>query len=152
MGNMAKPAPENDPTEDNLEVGHRQHHAAGVPAVLKAMKMSQEQMGVRRTALTLLRVNQPTGFDCPGCAWPDPKNTHTAEFCENGAKAVAEEATLRRVDPSFFAEHPGRGLRTDCRGAARTALPGRSGVLHLRPYVERGGLPLPADGPALRHQ
>jgi len=73
--------------------------------VLKAMKMSQEQMGVRRTALTLLRVNQPTGFDCPGCAWPDPGHTHTAEFCENGAKAVAEEATLRRVDRAFFADH-----------------------------------------------
>ncbi len=69
------------------------------------MKMSQEQMGVRRTALTLLRVNQPTGFDCPGCAWPDPGHTHTAEFCENGAKAVAEEATLRRVDREFFARH-----------------------------------------------
>lgn len=69
------------------------------------MKMSQEQMGVRRTALTLLRVNQPTGFDCPGCAWPDPGHTHTAEFCENGAKAVAEEATLRRVDRAFFADH-----------------------------------------------
>jgi hypothetical protein len=89
MGNMARSAPENDPTEDNLQVGHRHHRAAGVPAVLKAMKMSQEQMGVRRTALTLLRVNQPTGFDCPGCAWPDPGHTHVAEFCENGAKAVA---------------------------------------------------------------
>src|SRR3954465_15909201 len=105
MGNMARKAPENDPTEDNLQVGDRQHHAAGVPAVLKAMKMSQEQMGVRRTALTLLRVNQPTGFDCPGCAWPDPGHTHTAEFCENGAKAVAEEAPLRRVDRDFFARH-----------------------------------------------
>ena len=80
-------------------------HAAGIPAVLQAMKMSQEQMGVRRTALTLLRVNQPSGFDCPGCAWPDPGKTHTAEFCENGAKAVAEEATLRRVDRDFFAAH-----------------------------------------------
>src|SRR4051794_37970830 len=105
MGNMARSAPRNDPTEDNLQVGPRKQRAAGVPAVLKAMKMSQEQMGVRRTALTLLRVNQPTGFDCPGCAWPDPEHTHTAEFCENGAKAVAEEATLRRVDGAFFAEH-----------------------------------------------
>src|SRR3954470_5756994 len=105
MVTMARKAPLDDPTEDNLEVGHRQHHAAGVPAVLKAMKTSQEQMGVRRTALTLLRVNQPTGFDCPGCAWPDPGHTHTAEFCENGAKAVAEEATLRRVDRDFFARH-----------------------------------------------
>src|SRR3954462_6229382 len=105
MGNMARSAPPNGPTEDNLQDGPRKQRAAGVPAVLKAIKMSQEQMGVRRTALTLLRVNQPTGFDCPGCAWPDPGQTHTAEFCENGAKAVAEEATLRRVDRAFFAEH-----------------------------------------------
>src|SRR3954452_13200505 len=110
MGNMARKAPENDPTEDNLQVGDRQHHAAGVPAVLKAMKMSQEQMGVRLTALTLLRVNQPAGFDCPGCAWPDPGHTHTAEFCENGAKAGAEEATLRRVDRQSFAEQGIEGL------------------------------------------
>jgi molybdopterin-dependent oxidoreductase alpha subunit len=106
MGNMPRSAPENDPTESDLEVGDRQRHAAGIPAVLKALKVSQQQMGARRTALTLTRVNQPTGFDCPGCAWPDPKHTHTAEFCENGAKAVAEEATLRRVDRSFFVEHP----------------------------------------------
>src|SRR6476661_4167839 len=105
MDAMARYAPENDPTDDHLVVRTRKHHAAGLPAVLKAMKASQEQMGVRRTALTLLRVNQPTGFDCPGCAWPDPGKTHTAEFCENGAKAVAEEATLRRVDRDFFAEH-----------------------------------------------
>jgi molybdopterin-dependent oxidoreductase alpha subunit len=65
-------------------------------------------MGVRRTALTLLRINQPDGFDCPGCAWPEPApgaRSHT-EFCENGAKAVAEEATLRRITPEFFAAHP----------------------------------------------
>jgi molybdopterin-dependent oxidoreductase alpha subunit len=65
-------------------------------------------MGVRRTALTLARVNQATGFDCPGCAWPEPPPGHRghAEFCENGAKAVAEEATLRRVTADFFAAHP----------------------------------------------
>jgi molybdopterin-dependent oxidoreductase alpha subunit len=69
--------------------------------------MSQQQMGLRRTALTLLRVNQDKGFDCPGCAWPDgdARHRHVAEFCENGAKAVAEEATLRRVTPEFFAAH-----------------------------------------------
>ncbi|HEY8318278.1 MAG TPA: FdhF/YdeP family oxidoreductase, partial [Amnibacterium sp.] len=59
------------------------------------------------TAKTLLKVNQVTGFDCMGCAWPDPAHRrHTAEFCENGAKAVAEEATTRRVPPAFFAAHP----------------------------------------------
>ncbi|GAA5189248.1 FdhF/YdeP family oxidoreductase [Rugosimonospora acidiphila] len=66
------------------------------------------QMGVRRSARTLLKLNQVGGFDCPGCAWPEPGpgERHHAEFCENGAKAVAEEATLRRVTPEFFAAHP----------------------------------------------
>ena len=50
-------------------------------------------------------MNQKDGFDCPGCAWPEEDKRHIAEFCENGAKAVAEEATLRRVGPEFFAEH-----------------------------------------------
>jgi molybdopterin-dependent oxidoreductase alpha subunit len=54
---------------------------------------------------TLLRMNQPTGFDCPGCAWPDPKHTSSFEFCENGAKAVAWEATAKRCTPDFFAAH-----------------------------------------------
>ncbi len=56
-------------------------------------------------AETLLRVNQPAGFDCPGCAWPDPKHTSSFEFCENGAKAVAWEATDKRCGPDFFAAH-----------------------------------------------
>jgi anaerobic selenocysteine-containing dehydrogenase len=47
-------------------------------------------------------VNQPHGFDCPGCAWPDPSHRTPFEFCENGAKAVAEEATTLRVTPDFF--------------------------------------------------
>ncbi|MBW6401317.1 FdhF/YdeP family oxidoreductase [Roseomonas sp. HJA6] len=54
---------------------------------------------------TLLRMNQPEGFDCPGCAWPDPKHTSSFEFCENGAKAIAWEVTTRRCTPDFFAAH-----------------------------------------------
>jgi anaerobic selenocysteine-containing dehydrogenase len=54
---------------------------------------------------TLLSINQPKGFDCPGCAWPDPKHTSSFEYCENGAKAVAWEATKKRVTPDFFAAH-----------------------------------------------
>ncbi len=54
---------------------------------------------------TLLRNNQPAGFDCPGCAWPDPKHTSQFEFCENGAKAVTWEATSKRTNPEFFAAH-----------------------------------------------
>ncbi|MGA5562567.1 FdhF/YdeP family oxidoreductase [Streptomyces platensis] len=107
---MAGKPPASDPVQDAPQVSAPQHAAVGLPAITHALRMSQQQMGVRRTALTLLRVNQPDGFDCPGCAWPEPDKPHTAEFCENGAKAVAEEATLRRVTPDFFAEHSVAGL------------------------------------------
>ncbi|WP_030624686.1 FdhF/YdeP family oxidoreductase [Streptomyces sclerotialus] len=102
---MAGKAPESDPVQDAPEVSSPKHSAVGLPAITNALRISRQQMGVKRTALTLLRVNQKEGFDCPGCAWPDPDHRHAAEFCENGAKAVAEEATLRRVTPAFFAAH-----------------------------------------------
>ncbi|MET9295957.1 FdhF/YdeP family oxidoreductase [Streptomyces sp. NPDC003077] len=103
---MAAKPPASDPIQDAPETGGPEHSAVGLPAITNALKISRQQMGVRRTALTLLRVNQKDGFDCPGCAWPEGDKRHTAEFCENGAKAVAEEATLRRVTEAFFAEHP----------------------------------------------
>ena len=93
-------APEDDIDESDVAVGGEAHAAAGATAVAVAMKRAVEQMGPLRTARTLLRLNQTDGFDCQGCAWPDPEHRHTAEFCENGAKAVTEEATLRRVSPS----------------------------------------------------
>ncbi|UQA96065.1 FdhF/YdeP family oxidoreductase [Streptomyces halobius] len=102
---MAGKPPASDPVQDAPEVSAPQHSAVGLPAITHALRVSQQQMGVRRSALTLLRVNQKDGFDCPGCAWPEADKRHTAEFCENGAKAVAEEATLRRVTPEFFAAH-----------------------------------------------
>ncbi|MBZ9774052.1 FdhF/YdeP family oxidoreductase [Mesorhizobium sp. CO1-1-8] len=64
-----------------------------------------EQDVAIKGATTLLRMNQPLGFDCPGCAWPDPKHTSSFEFCENGGKAVAWEATAKRCTPEFFAAH-----------------------------------------------
>ncbi|MEU7255945.1 FdhF/YdeP family oxidoreductase [Streptomyces rimosus] len=103
---MAGKPPASDPIQDAPEVTAPEHSAVGLPAIKHALRVSRQQMGVRRTALTLLRVNQKDGFDCPGCAWPEPEHRHAAEFCENGAKAVAEEATLRRVTPEFFAAHP----------------------------------------------
>jgi molybdopterin-dependent oxidoreductase alpha subunit len=60
----------------------------------------------------LLSMNKPGGFDCPSCAWPDPRNPHTFEYCENGAKAVAWEATRKRATPEFFAEHTVEELRS----------------------------------------
>ncbi|MCX5396393.1 FdhF/YdeP family oxidoreductase [Streptomyces sp. NBC_00102] len=103
---MATKPPTGDPVQDAPQVREAQHAAAGLPAVAHSLLMAQQQMGLGRTARTLLKVNQKNGFDCPGCAWPEGDKRHTAEFCENGAKAVAEEATLRRVTPEFFAAHP----------------------------------------------
>ncbi|NLV55913.1 MAG: FdhF/YdeP family oxidoreductase [Acidimicrobiales bacterium] len=103
---MHKAAPAHDPGDDELEVRPPQTVAAGAAAVGHALEIAVEQMGVRRTLGTLLRVNQVDGFDCPGCAWPESTDRSHAEFCENGAKAVAEEATRRRVGADFFARHP----------------------------------------------
>ncbi|MFD3522964.1 FdhF/YdeP family oxidoreductase [Streptomyces sp. NPDC058653] len=103
---MARKPPSGDPVQDAPQVDGPRHSAAGLPAVAHSLRVAQQQMGVARAARTLLKVNQKDGFDCPGCAWPEGEKRHTAEFCENGVKAVAEEATLRRVTPDFFAAHP----------------------------------------------
>jgi molybdopterin-dependent oxidoreductase alpha subunit len=77
------------------------------------MKYATAEMGPVRSARTLLKVNHVDGFDCPSCAWgdPDPGSRKAAEFCENGAKAVAWEATRKRVDAGFFAGHTVGWLR-----------------------------------------
>ncbi|MFF6901843.1 FdhF/YdeP family oxidoreductase [Streptomyces hydrogenans] len=103
---MVSKPPAGDPVQDAPQVTPPQHAAAGLPAIGHTLRIAREQMGTVRTARTLLKVNQKDGFDCPGCAWPEGDKRHLAEFCENGAKAVAEEATLRRVTPEFFAAHP----------------------------------------------
>jgi molybdopterin-dependent oxidoreductase alpha subunit len=85
------------------EIKEASEVSGGLPAVWSSVKHAAREMGLVRGARTLLRVNQKDGFDCPGCAWPDPEGERShAEFCENGAKAVAEEATTRRVTPEFF--------------------------------------------------
>jgi molybdopterin-dependent oxidoreductase alpha subunit len=77
--------------------------AGGVPAILSTAKAAWNEMGVARGVRTLLRLNQKDGFDCPGCAWPEPDGERShAEFCENGAKHVADEATTKRLTPEFF--------------------------------------------------
>src|SRR5258708_10953307 len=103
---MSRKPPIQDPDDRGLEVSQPKEDAAGIPGVTAALKQSWDQMGAKRTALTLLKVNQKNGFDCPGCAWPEGDKRHVAEFCENGAKAVAEEATTRRITRAFFEEHP----------------------------------------------
>ncbi|MBZ5740500.1 FdhF/YdeP family oxidoreductase [Nocardioides mangrovi] len=140
---MSRRAPRHDIDETRLEVESPSTAAAGPKAVAISMKLAVEQMGVRRTAQTLLRLNQADGFDCQGCAWPDPdpSHRHTAEFCENGAKAVTEEATLRRVERSFFAEHSIEDLRdkTDYwlgqQGRITEPMVLRAGSTHYEPIA-----------------
>ena len=80
--------------------------AAGMPAIISTLKHGVTKMGVRGTISNLTKVNKFSGFDCPGCAWPDPDYRRTiAEFCENGAKAIADEATSRRADPDFWSQN-----------------------------------------------
>jgi molybdopterin-dependent oxidoreductase alpha subunit len=87
--------------------GHRELSAAGLSSVYETMHHGLGRMGLARTLRTLTVVNQKDGFDCPSCAWPDPDGERKlAEFCENGAKAIASEATLARATPEFFARHP----------------------------------------------
>lgn len=84
------------------------HYAgpAGGWGALKATAIAvRTQMDAFDAPATLLRTNQPDGFDCPGCAWPDKEHKSTFQFCENGAKAVTWEATTKRVTPEFFAAH-----------------------------------------------
>jgi molybdopterin-dependent oxidoreductase alpha subunit len=96
-----------DYDEADLKIDKPKTHAAGPVAVAVSMKRALGHMGPVRTAKTLLDLNQAEGFDCMSCAWPDPDpgHRHAAEFCENGAKAVAEEATTTRATPEFFAAH-----------------------------------------------
>ncbi len=80
--------------------------AAGPKAVKIVLEEGMKQMSLRKCTKTLLMVNQVKGFDCPSCAWPDPKDRSAiAEYCENGAKAIIEEATEARATPAFFAQH-----------------------------------------------
>ncbi|MGH8794866.1 MAG: FdhF/YdeP family oxidoreductase [Stackebrandtia sp.] len=91
--------------EDDVAVNPPKQVAAGIPGVVTGLRYALGKPGVARGSRALLRINQVDGFDCPGCAWPEPEHRARAEFCENGAKAVAEEATKHRVDPEFFATH-----------------------------------------------
>lgn len=95
-----------DYDEHAVTITPPEREAAGVKAVMVSLQRGLKSMGVFRTAASLARLNQRKGFDCPGCAWPEEHGGRKfAEFCENGAKAVAEEATTRVVTPEFFARH-----------------------------------------------
>ncbi len=94
-----------------IEVGPPANHAVGMPATVSIARRSR-QLGPVRALRAYRRMNQPDGFDCPGCAWPEPEEgSHHLEFCENGVKAVQEEATTRTITRDFFARHAVSELR-----------------------------------------
>ncbi|MBL8779279.1 MAG: FdhF/YdeP family oxidoreductase [Acidimicrobiales bacterium] len=142
---------EPDRGDERLRVGHSKDVAAGPAGVVAGTRMALAEMGVRRGTRALLKVNQAEGFDCPGCAWPEaaPAGTREsgkharshAEFCENGMKAVAEEATTRRVGREFFANHSVDDLaaRTDhwlgSRGRLTEPMVKRPGSDHYEPIA-----------------
>jgi len=94
-------------SDEDVKVGPPKTSAVGIPAIGHALQAAVSEMGVSRGTKTLLALNQVKGFDCPGCAWADPKADQRAhaEFCENGAKASSWEATRDRVEREFFATH-----------------------------------------------
>ena len=129
--------------ESALEVGGKAHAAAGVTAVAVAMKRAVEQMGVARTA-DAAQAQPGRRLRLPGLrlAGPRPEHRHTAEFCENGAKAVAEEATPRRVGREFFAaplDRRARGAAPSTGSASRAGSPSRwccgPGATHYEPIT-----------------
>ena len=102
-----QPNPENPEKFTGLKLTKPKVIAAGIPAVLSSAKHILGEMGVARGMKALLTLNQKDGYDCPGCAWPDPDDERSpiAEYCENGAKAIAEEATTKRLTADFFAKN-----------------------------------------------
>ena len=116
------PGAEPPPEERAPKAGRRDLAAAGLSSIWETVRRGAGEMGVKRSFKTLLNLNQKDGFDCPSCAWPDPDDERkTAEFCENGAKAVAAEATRARVTPEFFAQHSIPDLLAAERHVARQA-------------------------------
>ena len=93
--------------KEGARLSGRDTTAAGFLSIYETAHYGVREMGLERSFHTLLKMNQKDGFDCPSCAWPDPDGKRkTAEFCENGAKAIASEATIRRLTPEVFSQHP----------------------------------------------
>ncbi|MDB6153680.1 MAG: hypothetical protein JWL90_2133, partial [Chthoniobacteraceae bacterium] len=141
---------QNDPTpgaqppleSEEATITERHTVAAGLPAVYQTMRFTLREMGLVRGVRMLLEVNQKAGFDCQSCAWPSPdKERHVAEFCENGAKAVADEATTKRLTSEFFRAHSLDELREKSdfwlgqQGRLTEPLVKRAGATHYEPIT-----------------
>ncbi len=108
------PNPEPPEKFTGLKLAEPKDVAAGMTAVFSSAKHVFGEMGLSRGMKALLQLNQKGGIDCPGCAWPDPDDDRSriAEYCENGAKAIAEEATSKKLGPEFFSNNSVEDLST----------------------------------------
>ncbi|MGA7304415.1 MAG: molybdopterin-dependent oxidoreductase, partial [Rhodothermales bacterium] len=145
-------SPHRTPDEErDVRIEKPSKTAAGPKSVRSAMRHARDEMGLIRGLRVLSNVNQTDGFDCPGCAWPDPERPSAFEYCENGAKAVAEEATLKRVDPEFFARHSveALGRRSDFwlgkQGRITHPMVLRAGASHYEPISWEGAFACVAE-------
>ncbi len=104
---VEQPSAENPEKLLDLELTEPKEWAAGMPAVYEAVKDLVHETGLLRGMGASLKMNQKGGFDCSSCAWPDPDDDRSpiAEYCENGAKALAEEATTKKLTGEFFAQN-----------------------------------------------
>jgi molybdopterin-dependent oxidoreductase alpha subunit len=97
---------QNPPDIGKLRIGRGSEEAAGIPAIWNTMLYGFGEMGPVRSGEAFLKINHVNGFDCQSCAWPSPdKKRKTFEFCENGAKAVSDESTKKRIGAEFFAKY-----------------------------------------------
>jgi anaerobic selenocysteine-containing dehydrogenase len=128
------------PSDGSAQIAEPSRVAAGWPAMVQTTRFAVREMGVARGLKTLLNVNKKGGFDCQSCAWPSPDDhRQVAEFCENGAKAIADEATTKRLTPEFFRRHSLDDLRAQTdfwlgqQGRLTEPMVKRAGATHYEP-------------------
>jgi molybdopterin-dependent oxidoreductase alpha subunit len=109
---ISKEGAENPERHTGLDRGKIREAAAGLEAIIISAKQVISEAGLARGLTALNKLNKKDGFDCPSCAWPDPDDERSAlgEYCENGAKAIAEEATTKKLTAEFFAANSAQEL------------------------------------------
>ena len=107
MSKQNNPEHSSEIPSTNLKIKKPPKKSGGSPALKSAIQQTRSYMDLSTVRKTLFKLNQKGGIDCPGCAWPDPDDERSklGEYCENGVKAIAEEASKKSIDALFFAMH-----------------------------------------------
>jgi molybdopterin-dependent oxidoreductase alpha subunit len=144
---------QNPPALGDVRVGSASEEAAGIPAIWNTMLYGIGDMGVMRAPEAFLKINHVSGYDCQSCAWPSPdKERKIFEFCENGAKAVSDESTRKRVGPEFFTRYSIEELAAKSdywlnqQGRLTTPMVRRKGATHYEPITWREAFAMIAEG------